>query len=157
MRRRTIVVLAAVAGVILVAVLVYFLRPTPAQHVVRDAPAVPVPTASATRAAEDLLSKLDDGAYDAVFEEMSGRFKDGTERTHFVTSMGAVRATLGKVRERTLKGESAADRNPEGRVGPFRVLQYMTTFDRGPRLEVLVLVAEGDTWRFYSYNVAQAP
>jgi hypothetical protein len=156
--RRRLAAWTSIAGVVLALLLIYFFRPGPAPQAVRSSAEVAaIPTASATDTADELLSRLDAGAYDDVFDQMAGRFREGMERGHFVPSLGAIRAPLGQVRERTLRSESAAERNPEGRAGPFRVLQYLTTFDAGPRQEILVLVAEGDAWRFYSYNVAPMP
>jgi hypothetical protein len=155
--RRAIVAGIVAAAVVIVSAVAYFLASGPAPRPVPQPQAVPVPAASAPRAADAFLSHLDAGAYDNLFDEMAARFSTGEDRNQFVVSIGAVRTPLGKVRERTLHSESTAERNPDGRVGPFRVHQYLTTFDAGPRLEVLVMVAEGDSWRFYSYNVAPAP
>jgi hypothetical protein len=156
MSRRAVVAVAAAIGIALVGVAAYWVMPLPKSGAPRS-PAAHVPTAPVSPAAERLLSQLDAGDYDAVFDEMASRFREGVQREHFLASMRLVRADLGQVRQRTLKGESAAERDPQGRVGPFRMHQYVTVFDGGARTEVLVLVAEGDAWRFYSYNTAPVP
>src|SRR5689334_14573615 len=91
---------AAVLVIALVAVLVYWLWPSSPRPVAATTAPLAVPAAPVDQAANELLAQLDSGDYEAVFDQMASRFKEGTERDHFVAAMRAVRAPLGSVRER---------------------------------------------------------
>jgi len=155
--RRRRLALAVLVGLLVAGALVLFLGPTVRRPVVEEASTPRMPATPASAAADELLSLLDKGEFEDVFEHAGRRVREGTPREAFVTTMHALRSSLGAVRNRLVVSESMVERNPDGVVGPYQVRQYTTAFDAGARREVLVLVAENDAWRLYSYNVAELP
>lgn len=137
-------------GALALFVVVYFVSPAP-PRIIDDLP--PTPTADYKPLVSRVLSQIDGGLYGDAFEEVAARFKAQLDRSLTISAMETRRSPLGKVIERKVSGSTALEKSPQGIPGPFRAVTYQTKFENGSYSEHIWVVAEGDSWKFFSYSL----
>ena len=83
---------------------------------------------AAGMATEEWLALVDDGQYEASWEQAAGLFKKAVTKKQWVDSLTAVRSPLGKVVVRTLYSVDYKTQMPGAPDGQYVIIQYRTSF-----------------------------
>lgn len=112
--------------------------------------------ASSAAAATQWLALVDQGKYDASWNNISLRLQLIFPKDSWVAYLSSVRNSLGKVQSRVIALQSPVE-NPKGLApGLYMVILYNTTFSRQEtKQELLTLVLEDNNWRVLSYNIGK--
>jgi len=123
-------------------------------------PAVPAQegataVAEARKAAEAWLKLLDRGQYAKSWDEAASLFRDAMARDAWAGTVQKVRAPLGQVKSRKLRGAQYATSLPNAPPGQYVVIQYDASFEHRPAVvETITPMLDADgTWRVSGYYV----
>ncbi len=105
--------------------------------------------------AEAWLKLVDEGKYDASWDQSAGFFKRAVTRDQWRQAASAAREPLGKVRSRALKSRQHATTLPGAPDGSYVVIQYDTTFEnKAAAVETITPMLDADgAWRVSGYYV----
>ena len=109
----------------------------------------------ALRAADTWLGSLDEQNYAKCFSTAAPIFQQSTTLKKWEAALRAVKAGLGKVRERSIVEVKAATKlppnSPEGR---YFVIKYATSFQKKKASELLtMMLTKKGTWQVAGYYV----
>jgi uncharacterized protein DUF4019 len=112
-------------------------------------------TAQATRAADEWLKLVDDGAYRESWNQAAGLFKDHVSADQWAQMAGAVRKPLGVLVSRKLKSARYATSLPGAPDGQYVVIQYDTSFEhKKAAIETVTPMMDKDgNWRVSGYYI----
>ena len=111
--------------------------------------------AEARKAAEAWLALLDRGQYAKSWDEAASLFRDAMARDVWSGTAQKVRAPLGKLKSRKLRGAQYATSLPNAPPGQYVVIQYDASFERQPAVvETITPMLDADgKWRVSGYYV----
>ena len=112
----------------------------------------------ARQAAEQWLALLDGGQYAQSWDEASSLFKAHISRQDWTDKVSSVRAPLGKMQSRQLKGAQYETKLPGAPEGEYWVIQFRTKYaGGGPAIETITPMLDKDgQWRVSGYFVKPA-
>jgi hypothetical protein len=138
MRLRAVVVLA-VAGALLAG----------------SARAADKPEDAAQAAAEAWLKMVDDGKYEASWDEAAKLFKGAVTKDQWKQAAAGVRGPLGKFVSRKLKSRDYTEKVPGGPDGKYVIIQFDTVFEKkAAAVETVTPMLDPDgKWRVSGYFI----
>jgi hypothetical protein len=105
--------------------------------------------------AEAWLNLVDEGKYDASWDQSAGFFKRGVTKEQWRQRVSAARGPLGKIRSRAVKSRQHATTLPGAPDGSYVVIQYETAFEtKAAAVETITPTLDADgAWRVSGYYV----
>lgn len=112
-------------------------------------------TKDAQEAARSWLVLTDGGQYGASWDAAAAGFKSALSKPGWESALGAVRAPLGALRTRTLKGATYTRTLPGAPDGEYVVIQYQTQFEnKASAVETVTPMKQKDgTWKVSGYFI----
>jgi len=123
------------------------------------AAAVPLPAEGPENAAEQSakawLALVDAGKYGESWSSAAEAFKEGVSQAQWQGALEKVRAPLGKVVSRKLKGAKFTREIPGAPAGEYVVIQYDTDFEKkSGAVETITPMKDKDgAWRVSGYYI----
>lgn len=101
------------------------------------------------------LKLVDNGRYDASWDNASTLFKKAVDKGQWKQQVSAVRGPMGKVKSRQLRSNHYATSLPGAPDGEYVVIQYETSFDnkRSAVETITPMLDEDGTWRVSGYYI----
>jgi hypothetical protein len=115
----------------------------------------PKPEDLAQAAAESWLKLVDQGDYDASWEQAARMFKASVTKAQWAQACAAARGPLGKLLSRKVKSRTFADSLPGAPPGKYVVIQFEATYAaRASAVETVTPMLDPDgAWRVSGYFV----
>lgn len=119
------------------------------------APAAQMPEKAAEEAAKTWLATVDAGRYGESWDAAAALFRKALSRTQWEESLRKVRAPLGKVLARRLRGAQYTTSLPGAPAGEYVVLQYDSSFEGSKAAtETVTPMKDPDgVWRVSGYYI----
>ena len=130
-----------------------------ASHPTPEAPAVAqAQDKAASDAALAWVAHVDKGDWNASWEAAGTAFRGAVTAKTWAAQVEPVRAPLGTVMTRSLKGVTAYDKLPGAPAGEYRIVEFDTKFSDAPTdaVETAVMVREGTGWSVVGYFIKPA-
>jgi len=110
---------------------------------------------AAQSAAESWLKLVDDGKYDASWDQAAKLFKGAVTKEQWIQAVGATRAPLGKLVSRKVKSRQYTEKVPGAPDGKYVVIQFETSFAaKASAVETVTPMVDPDgAWRVSGYYV----
>jgi hypothetical protein len=107
------------------------------------------------KAAEEWLSLVDQGEYEASWEEAAALFKTAVTVEQWRQALNAARKPLGELKSRKLKNAEYATSLPGAPDGEYVVIQFDTTFsNKESAVETITPMKDEDgVWRVSGYYI----
>ena len=107
----------------------------------------------AVEASDQWLSLLDNGDYQASWQQSAALFRKGVSAEDFAKQIGGAREQAGKLVSRKLRSAQAAQQLPNVPRGRYVVIQYDSVFQNQPAaVETVTEKFEGGQWRVVGYR-----
>lgn len=113
------------------------------------------PTADAEKAARAWLALTDGGRYAASWDAAAAAFRGAITKEKWEEAMKQVRAPLGALKSRGLKGAKYVTEIPGAPAGEYVVIQYETSFEaKAGAIETVTPMKEKDgSWHVSGYYI----
>lgn len=110
--------------------------------------------AVAKQSALEWLALVDQGAYEASWEDASSFFRSQVTSAKWQSAMKSVRAPLGAVDDRTFVSATYSTRLPGAPDGEYVVLQFKTKFaNKDGAIETVTPMLDRGQWRVSGYYI----
>ena len=113
------------------------------------------PEDAAQVAADSWLKLVDEGKYEASWEQAAELFKGAVTKDQWKQAAAGVRGPLGKLVSRTVKSREYTEKVPGGPDGKYVVIQYETVFEKkSSAIETVTPMVDPDgAWRVSGYFI----
>jgi hypothetical protein len=113
------------------------------------------PEDAAQPAAESWLKLVDDGKYEASWDEAAKLFRDAVTKEQWAQAARGARGPLGKLVSRKVKSRQYTETVPGAPDGKYVIIQYDTSFERkASAVETVTPMLDPDgTWRVSGYYI----
>lgn len=109
----------------------------------------------ATQAAQLWFASEDAGLYDKTWEQAAAPFQQAVTKAQWATTLKAVRAPIGDVKQRSVISATFADKLPGAPKGKYVVIQYASEYtEKAEVIETVVpMLSEDGSWKVSGYFV----
>ena len=113
--------------------------------------------ADATKMSDAWVKLIDQGNYDAAYDQTGDQFKKMVGKDAWVKQITPYRGALGPLISRKLESAAYSDNIPDLKPGQYVLIKYATSFKLRPNaVEEITAQKEGDgVWRSLGYYISQ--